>query len=300
MKTEGLSEKQALAQVEEMLQEDNSTEKLQSRAVRQHVHNWRHERDTASRKSSSNFVQENPNFSKGIFSNKTMDDKELEAEQWKDSSPTILWNQPEVLFGMSTWGRRLQAVPYHKWTIGATTSLDHWIARKVLQISEESWQALLEGDASMTSRGRDLIAVRHSLFPETMMASQRRQQEQREMESMDDDSDDEEEKDRAKKRKGRGYDDGEDIRTIEELLASLGGSDFAKEYQKTQEKAAATTATNMEEDDAVDLDDGGELTDAKITRLVNELQDWRAKNVAQTFDEWSREQKLSFDVRRLR
>ncbi len=199
------------------------------------------------------------------------------------------------MYAIATWGKRLQAVPYAKWTVGATTSLDHWIAVKVLQMTEESWQALLEGDARMTSRGRDLIAVRHSLFPETMMAShKRRQEEERQLNPMwggDDDDEDEDNEDNKTKKK----EDEPDIRSIEELLATLGGSDFAKEYQKSQQQTKATASGSGSSFGQQD-DFAGALTEDKVTQLVDELQEWRGRNVEQPYEEWSKDQKQSFEV----
>ena len=70
------------------------------------------------------------------------------------------------------WSRMLQesGIPYNEWTVGASTALDHWIARNILQLSEATWQSLLEGnDPSCLSRGQDIVAVRETLFPETKL-----------------------------------------------------------------------------------------------------------------------------------
>jgi hypothetical protein len=40
--------------------------------------------------------------------------------------------------------------------VGASTALDHWIAKRVLGLSEETWLALLEGDSpELMGRGRE-------------------------------------------------------------------------------------------------------------------------------------------------
>lgn len=79
--------------------------------------------------------------------NKKEDDKNL----------AILYSDDQRSFeGMITWTKRLQAVPYRQWTVGASTALDHWIAKRVLALSEETWLALLEGDSpELMGRGRE-------------------------------------------------------------------------------------------------------------------------------------------------
>jgi hypothetical protein len=74
-----------------------------------------------------------------------------------DRNLAILYSDNQRSFeGMITWTKRLQAVPYRQWTVGASTALDHWIAKRVLGLSEETWLSLLEGDSpELMGRGRE-------------------------------------------------------------------------------------------------------------------------------------------------
>lgn len=75
------------------------------------------------------------------------------------------------------------AISYKEWTIGASTALDHWIARQVLGVSEETWLALLEGDDPLLlATGRNIVAVREALFPETQLEPQQLQPQEHDLE----------------------------------------------------------------------------------------------------------------------
>ena len=66
-------------------------------------------------------------------------------------------------------------------------------------------------------------------------------------------------------------------RSIDELLASLGG--FEEEEKEEEEK-------EEEEEDM----------DKRVTTMVDTLQDWRAKNIEKPFDEWDDIVKDQFNV----
>ena len=109
--------------------------------------------------------------------------------------PSILHERPHAIRALNIWSARLSSTPYARWTIGASTALDHWIAREVLQMSEQAWQRVLEGggtDAYQVANGkggdsdtlpggesrrgllgrmRDIVVVRGALFPETLDAA---------------------------------------------------------------------------------------------------------------------------------
>jgi hypothetical protein len=62
------------------------------------------------------------------------------------------------------------ARPRQSWTIGASTTLDHWMARQILGLSEDTWQACLEAtDTTLLTIVRDIIATRQALFPKTTL-----------------------------------------------------------------------------------------------------------------------------------
>ena len=74
-----------------------------------------------------------------------------------DSDLAVLYSNNQRSFeGMIHWTKRLERIPYRMWTVGASTALDHWIAKRVLGLSEETWLALLEGDSpELMGRGRE-------------------------------------------------------------------------------------------------------------------------------------------------
>lgn len=86
-----------------------------------------------------------------------MNNNNSEDKKVDDKHLAILYSDNQQSFeGMILWTKRLQAVPYRQWTVGASTALDHWIAKRVLGLSEETWLALLEGDSpELMGRGRE-------------------------------------------------------------------------------------------------------------------------------------------------
>ena len=84
------------------------------------------------------------------------------------------------------WSERLNAVPYTEWTIGASTALDHWIARQVLKVSELTWQSTLEAyDTYHLNIGRDIVACREAIFPETIVHATNRMQEMEDLDAFE-------------------------------------------------------------------------------------------------------------------
>jgi hypothetical protein len=191
----------------------------------------------------------------------------------------IFAENPRAVEGMMKWSERLMAVPYSQWTVGASTALDHWIARQVLRLSEETWQMLLEGgaddsDPSLLSVGRDIIRVRESLFPETSLPF---------APSEPVTAQPDEEGDALEGSMTPASDSTE--KSIEELLASLGGLTLPTdgENRSTHDGAA------VNEGDATELD-------RKVMKLVDELQEWRKKNAERPYIEWAREERESFNA----
>jgi len=178
---------------------------------------------------------------------------------------------------MNIWASRLSAVPYSRWTIGATVALDHWIAADVLGMSEETWEALLQGggdvddgdDMSLLPRGRDIIAVRGSLFPETVLDTSL---DNGDLEATSAEEQEEEELDETEQ-------------SIDELLASLGG-DFDFGGDSTSSSLWASE-DNKKKAGNVDQD---------IGTLVEELQTWRAKNIKLAYAQWDETAKKEFNT----
>lgn len=196
--------------------------------------------------------------------------------------PSILHSKPRTIEALNLWGQRLQAVPYNQWTLGAATALDHWIAVDVLGMSEDSWDRLLDGTLESDiensrgtevnigdmARARDIINVRNTLFPETSFHAS------------DEDFDEIEDTTasdliEARARKDDGRDETE--RSIDELLASLGG------YDEEELEDSPSEEVHMD-------------IDSRIQTMVDKLQDWRAKNLKTPFDNWDQTSKDEFNA----
>jgi hypothetical protein len=212
----------------------------------------------------------------------TTADEEKENDSSKKehtSYPSILHSKPRSIRALSIWTARLQSIPYHRWTIGATTALDHWIAREVLGMDENTWTLVLEGGGADVSklnvlpggetrggiaeRMKDIVVTREALFPETVMGSSSGITGELDGE-FDADLEDETSK------------------SIDALLASLGSFD---------------------DDDFKFDDDDDKKTDEDVVKnkesvevIMNELQEWRAKNVESPFEKWDAQTTNEFDV----
>jgi hypothetical protein len=100
------------------------------------------------------------------------DDDDTATPLLHEQLASIFDADANVLEGMMRWSERLAVVNYNDWTIGAATALDHWIARRLLKYSEETWANVLEGnDPNLLDLGKNIVIVRESLFPETVPAA---------------------------------------------------------------------------------------------------------------------------------
>ena len=254
MRTENLSEKDALQRVEEMLQQEDKDERHTSRAVAQELEEKR------SKVPKNTITTEPTQAAQQLFPEGTVEPPE---DMEEDTYISLLYSEKQRAFeGMISWTHRLQAVPYSMWTVGGSVALDHWIAKRVLGLSEETWLDLLEGtDPNLTSRGRDIIMARHALFPETMMDTDGQDDIDGEQDGAEGDIEDD----------------------IDQLLATLGA------WNK-DDKDKDGKAWDWKSDD-----DGGDMDD-KVLKLTEQLQEWRAKQVDAPYDSWSGEEKGEFTV----
>jgi hypothetical protein len=215
------------------------------------------------------------------------------------SYDSIFSSDPLTIQGMMRWSDRLQAVPYKEWTVGASTALDHWIARQVLQLSEETWQSLLEGtDPALLSMGRDIIACRETVFPETALHPTRVQQEMRLARVNDvfvapvDRSS--EATDQSSALETPMVEEDKEARTIEDLLQRLGGLRApdapSRPAARAETQVADEWSSMMEASNLNNLD-----VDAQIDQLVRELQNWRRRNMETPYDSWDPEDQHRFD-----
>ena len=248
MRTENLSEKDALQMVEELLKEQDYDEK------------------TTSRTKAEGFAHQKvkPNVpgderARAVFPRP--DIKQNPNEDRDDSALAMLYSDEQKAFeGMISWTQRLQAVPYRQWTVGASVALDHWIAKRVLGLSEETWLALLEGGSpELLGRGRDIVMARQALFPETILEEEVLARQQGDTPAEDDTG---------------AFD------TLQEILDNLDN------WHDTADKVPSSNFTHVSE---IDSDD-------KIAQLTNKLQEWRAKQVDTPYEEWPEGDKKTFTV----
>ncbi len=157
MRTENLSEQEALEKVEELLAMEDSQERTTSR-----------NRAEGFRKKDVSKV-EDP-IERGVVAFPgagPVTDVPRQRDAVKDGGNTVkegskdelsmLYSENQRSFeGLVKWTKRLQAVPYKQWSVGGSVALDHWIARRVLGLSEETWLELLEGNSpELLGRGRE-------------------------------------------------------------------------------------------------------------------------------------------------
>lgn len=279
MRGQDLSEKEALKVVDDLLAEDSRKEAQTSRSATEDIQEWK--------KDSKAFPKEG-----------------LTYDNMNEYVPSIMYDQPRIVQGMLEWSRMLQesGIPYSEWTVGASTALDHWIARNVLEMSENTWDQLLEGaDPSLLSRGQDIVAVREVLFPETRM-------------TVDDDGsesfvEEREEEERARDERAAAslgydppssYDDEPESpstgRSVDELLKSLRNlpADEPKTWSFEEDALAEPTppTPTTPTPTAGDTEPAGPRDPIQI--LADELQEWRAMNVETDYEQWSAQDKQRF------
>ena len=289
-RTEGLTEEEALAQVEALVAQQDARERHESRQRAQKVVN---QKDTAVSHLFKEAVAEEEEEARLDFAEDTKYSgwkKEPEkkttatAQEKLDSIAGIFHYSPRAVEAMMEWSERLQKVPYTEWTVGASTALDHWIARHVLGLSEETWLALLEGlDASLLTRGRDIVLVRETLFPETRDPNfGKDESDDVELEAEDDDRDASED----------GDEDAERRKSIQELLASLGTAPSASDDKAGKDLSwLGTDSTSW----GASRDTDSNEVDTRVDAFVYQLQDWRRRHHATPYERWAQNEQRDFN-----
>jgi len=213
--------------------------------------------------------------------------KENSSTSSKDENntiPSILHNKPRIALQLSAWGDRLRQVPYKEWTIGAITALDHWIATNVLEISETNWERMLAGEEDIgTSRIKDLLVIRGSLFPETL-------EENLYPSSKLNDEDDED----------------VSMQSINQILQDLSNNNpddeddadiLLKNINDDEDDVGANTPFSFDDDDEdILLSESTKRADIKL-KLTQELQVYR--NIHHNkipYDQWSDDDITKFDT----
>lgn len=280
-----ITEEQSIEKVERLLRVEARENRQEGRKTAEEVTDWRSGKESAT--------------SEGEGSG--ADDAEDEDED-DATLPSILHDRPRAIRALNIWSARLRSIPYGRWTIGASTALDHWIAREVLQMEELTWQKVLEGGgtdayvegmekdatlpggedkAGLMDRMRDIVVVRESLFPETLRENELGPASSFGSElagDLDDGLLADEESNATEK-------------SIDELLASLGeldddddGTSWKFDDEEEEEKKA---------EEEVAADDGD--VDEKMASILDELQVWRERNVSSPYEAWDADRKNEFD-----
>jgi hypothetical protein len=286
MRTQDISESEALEIVDKLLADEKREEGHKSRTFTKEMKEW-------TEKAKTGHVMESSVEGEDA-------DERIHGIRQQDL-PSILHNKPRVVQGMIQWSHMLQGTNYSEWTVGASTALDHWIARNILELSEETWDALLEGtDPSLMSRGQDIVTIRETLFPETMLEPSPQEnyeelieKEERELDiaAMKAEEEVPVEQPAQPVRKKQ---------TVDELLVSLRGLGRAGDVASTQPSLGSlptpTPTVKSREEDESQVRPKSDVTRDPIQRLTDELQEWRAKNKAIVYERWSGNEKEQFSV----
>lgn len=300
--TSSITEKDSVTKVESLLRDEARTNRQKGREVALDVMSWRN--DTTINTDDDEEEGGEGGAGGGRSTTKTSNDGGTEKND-TTTLPSILHDRPRAIRALNIWSARLSSVPYTKWTIGAATALDHWIAREVLQMSEQTWSRVLEGGGTdaytiassstesggintlpggesrrgLLDRMRDIVMVRGALFPETLVTSSGGSGGSAGEGELRGDLDD----DLDLSKKGSATE-----KSIDELLASLGMDDVDDDDFKFD-----YTTKSDEENDAEDLDG---INDVKMTAIMDELQIWRSRNVSSPYESWDVDRKTEFDV----
>ena len=258
------TEQDSIERVEQILREDARANRQGGRKATQEIEQWRTEQsdDGAEKK------------------------KKDDSDDDDSTVPSILHDRPRSIRALNIWSSRLQSIPFSRWTIGAATALDHWIAREVLQMDENTWQLVLAGGGTdayvegmetlpggetkmgLMDRMRDIVTVRGALFPETLSES-------------------------GSSSGARGVLSGEvdeelseTDRSIDELLATLGSSvdDDDEDLFKFDDDLVSGDDTDVNDNDE------------QIESIMDELQIWRERNDSSPYESWDIDRKSEFDV----
>ena len=305
-----MTEEESIEVVEKLLAEEAERERLRSRQTAEEAAKWRTDVDAAAKADAKEQERASASDEEPVV---LANDDDVEPPSVASSSsaaaatavPSILTGKPRALWAMNTWSKRLAAVPYNRWTVGAAAALDHWIAVDVLGLSEESWDKILAGDdgeddevmmgrgeggtgvgIGSAARAKDVVAVRMALFPETVVFN-----------------DDEDDADLASSyEEEESAEDDEAAasaaatqKSIDDLLASLSDlgdddDDFNFGSSGEGDNTAAEGASSV---DAVDDD-----LDERVAEMVDALHEWRQKNVEAPYAQWDDGDKAEFDVSR--
>lgn len=303
-RTEGITDADAMQRVEELLQQEFKEETATAKHQRREAQQWRRQQQKLRQQQQSQKQSQKPESPFAALGmgptgttiaspSNALEPIDASTESPSDSLANIFGENPQAVEGMMRWSERLQAVDYKDWTVGASTALDHWIARQVLGLSETTWQSLLEptveDDAALLEMGRDIVAVREALFPETALEDRSLDDDYLDGMTPEDMSAIEQQRQRQSEIEADKEGDSESDKSITELLDSLGGLNSV--YDDT--RAASSDSASLHAD-ALPMWQRGpakkvmtpEELDERTEQLVEQLQEWRAKQTETPYERW--------------
>lgn len=271
-----LNEEDCVKAVEKILEEEEKAERMRSRKVTKTVQS-----DIAIKKTRADLQKDGKTYAADHPTSSSEKEVVSYSGMNEDGTiPSVLYGNTAALMQMARWGDRLSQVSYSRWTIGAATALDHWIASTVLGLTERKWQDVLNRKDHSRSIAKDIITVRHALFPETLQGHDTHA-------TLEEENDDADEDEESKLKK-------EAEKSIDDLLASLGGDDDSDDFWKQLEDGDVDTTENKNDDN----EEGPLLIDEEtLTQTRKELKKWQARNIEVPYEEWDEQEKKAFNVR---
>eukprot|EP00594_Rhizosolenia_setigera_P001310 CAMPEP_0178951848 /NCGR_PEP_ID=MMETSP0789-20121207/7463_1 /TAXON_ID=3005 /ORGANISM="Rhizosolenia setigera, Strain CCMP 1694" /LENGTH=643 /DNA_ID=CAMNT_0020632785 /DNA_START=1 /DNA_END=1932 /DNA_ORIENTATION=- len=265
-----MTDEESILAVEELLRQEDSAERRRSRDLANKIKKEAMDKEKMEGRAAATNVSESeemnliPSTEGPIIEAENMDNLE--------GIPSMLHGESKTILELTAWGERLKEIPYNQWSIGAATSLDHWIAVKILKLSENTWKGILAGKEEVgTSRSKDIVATRKTLFPETVMSGS--------MMDVKDDEDPEAPPSTTSQR-------------IDDLLATLDASspDDQKEDSDWDSDDSDNEGTFREDYNA----GRAQEYQAQLDGILEELQSWREKQSVSKYEDWDLNAKNNF------
>ena len=279
-----MSEREIMSHVDALLDEAHAQEQTHAKVVAEQAKAWQQQQQQGTPKEYSAVERKNlkdvgatatTSSTTAAPRSDTINNNDDDDEEEKDWFAT-LQADPRTWQAMQRWSDRLHAIPYNQWTIGATTALDHWIAVTILGVSEDTWQAILQGDHDDDNEiGPAIVAVRQAVFPETILDARKLPLSQSDGTVHDGDDDNHmfDEDDLVN------FQDDMDSnsKSVDDLLAALGAlSDVSDNRGDGDDNTMGGTS------------DAPSTTTSPTDRLAvmtDELQEWRRQHQAGSLDE---------------
>lgn len=294
-----ITEKESVERVERLLREEKRANRTRGRKAADIVGEWRAEKDAAAAAEEGEDADEKKKKKGGDAA---------AVEEDKYTLPSILHDRPRAVRALGIWSARLTSVPYSRWTVGAATALDHWIAREVLRMDELTWRQVLEGGGTdaysegmetlpggetrrgLLSRMRDIVLARSALFPETLSGTSSASA------AGEGGLAGELEEDLLSTTSPDGSSKNATEKSIDDLLASLGEFDDDDDdtWRFDDDEDRKRDADDGDRDDAEEEKDSRKERE-RLVSIMDELQVWRERNASSPYEDWDAGSKDDFD-----